>query len=163
MTIYSTTRQRYPRCTIELLTAEGHVVPILDEGAAIEPSSPRNSRYREYWSEEEDLVFTFRHSAPGGDGSSAAQVEYVGDLHVNLGYELVVRERSQRGVLRVDYFEASPLVVDGKLYLDYVPKSVTVSGSLKRGNRLNVQLELQPGFSQERGGPELKWLRVRCD
>lgn len=157
MTIYSTTRQRYPRCIIEIINAEGHVVPILDEGASIEPSSPRNSRYREYWTEEEDLVYTFRHSASG------TQVEYTGDIHVNIGYELVVREKTQRGVLRVDYFEVLPLVADGTLHLEYVPKSVTVTGSLKRGNSMNVQIELQPGFSEEEGRPPFKWLRVRCD
>jgi hypothetical protein len=153
-----------PRCSIEIVNddgqmvlvegGDGQVVPILDWGPSIEPAGPHCARYREYWTEEEDLTYTYGPTKPG--------VELVGGVHGNLGYELIVRGKQQMATLRVDYFAVLPSVVEGELSLDYEPKSVTVTGSLKNGRGLKVEVELQRGLSEERGRPFFKWLRVTC-
>lgn len=143
------------------MDVNGRVVPILDWGASVDPADRRTSRYREYWTEEEDLDFVYRQEVPKPDGSTSV-VEHFGGVHGNFGYELVVRERTQAAVLRVDYFAVSPSLAGGTLSLRYEPKSVTVAGSLKSEVGLRVDIEMQPGFSAGRGSPEIKLLRVKC-
>jgi hypothetical protein len=154
-------RQIQPRCSITIVNVENQVVPILDEGALITPSGPRNITYREYWTEEEDLDYTYRQKVLAPDGSTSI-VEVPGQIHGNIGYELLVRGKRQKAVLRVDYFTVLPSIVNGALSLEYEPKSVTVTGSLKHGTGLRVDIELQAGLSDDRGRPEFKWLRVAC-
>jgi hypothetical protein len=159
-----------PRCTIEIIDEngqavmvegeDGQMVPILDWGASIEPAGPLRARYREYWTEEEDLTYTYRpHAAEG-----SPVTELIGGIHGNIGYELIVREKQRKATLRVDYFAALPILVNGELSLDYEPKSVTVTCSLakRRGPKFDVQVEWQPGLSVGPGQPFFKWLRVRC-
>lgn len=154
-------RKFQPKCTIEIINVDGQVVPILDWGASVEPFSQKTSRYREYWTEEEDLVFTYDQAIAGPDGTLSLE-RRDGDVHGNLGYELVVRLRSLSAVLRVDYFIVSPTLRDGNPSLNYEPKSVTVTGSMKPGPGLQVQIELQDGFSEGAGRPPFRWLRVTC-
>jgi hypothetical protein len=162
------TRELRPRCSIEVVDEngqavmveedDGQMVPLLDWGASIEPAGRRSARYRESWSEEEDLTYTYRPSTPEG----APSIEMVSGIHGNIGYELVVRGRQQKATLRVDYFAALPSVVNGKLSLDYEPKSVTVTGSLKNGRGLKIEVEWQRGLSAGPDRPFFKWLRVSC-
>jgi hypothetical protein len=159
-----------PRCTIEIIDetgkvvmvegGDGQMVPILDEGASIEPAGSRRARYREYWTEEEDLTYTYRPLTSG----SGPGTPLIGGVHGNIGYELIVREKQQRATLRVDYFGVLPTVLGGALALDYEPRSVTVTSSLEKAKKfgLSVQVEWQPGLSVNAGGPFFKWLRVRC-
>lgn len=161
LTMTASIRRFQPRCTIEILNTAGQIVPILDEGASVEPFSAKSSRYREYWTEEEDLKFTHERTVVGPDGKPAKE-RFVGDIHGNFGFELVVRRRSLSAALRVDYFIVRPAIRDGALELDYEPKSVTVYGSMKPGPGLQVEIELQEGFSEDDGRPLFKSLRTTC-
>jgi len=153
-------RNHRPRCSIQIVNVEDEVVEILDEGAAIAPGTP-TTPYREVWTEEEDLAYVDRAAAVAPDGSTTV-VERSGDVHGNLGYELSCVVATGEAELRVDYFTVSPSVVDGQLALTYEPRSVTVSGKLGQGAVLDVAVDLQAGFSEARGRPDFKQLRVTC-
>lgn len=154
-------RRFRPRCTIEIINVDGQIVPILDEGASVAPFSAKSSRYREYWTEEEDIKVTYERTVVGPNGQLSTERLFSG-IHGNFGFELVVRRRSLSAVLRVDYFIVRPTILDGSLELDYEPKSVTVYGSMKPGPGLQVEIEFQDGFSEDDGRPAFKLLRVTC-
>ena len=148
------------RCTIEILNVLGEVVPILDEGASISPGHGRTPT-REYWTEEEDLIYVYREVISAPDGSQS-KIERPGGVHGNIGYELLLHEKTGRAVLRLDYFTVLPSESAGQLSLEYEPKSVTISGALTRGAGLRLDVELQAGFSEDHGRPDFKTLRLTC-
>jgi hypothetical protein len=147
------------RCSIEIVNVHGEVVPILDEGATITPGSP-TTKYREYWTEEEDLQYVYPYP---NDGSSAKDcaVEHRGGVHGNFGFELLLDEQSGHAAITVDYFAVVPFAPDGRFALIYEPKQATLTGVLGR-NEMAIEIELQPGFSAGRDDPPFKSLRVRC-
>ena len=149
-----------PRCTIQFVNVRGQVVPILDEGASITPGTKR-TKYREYWTEEEDLFYMYRQPVPAPDGSMST-VDWPGGAHGNIGYELLLAEATRKFVLRIDYFTLLPSIVNGQLITAYEPKSASVSGVLGRGSKLYIDVELQAGFSEEARRPDFKYLRVTC-
>jgi hypothetical protein len=153
-------RKLRPRCTIQIVNVRDKVVPILDAGAAITPEAGR-TKYREYWTEEEDLSYVFRRQITGPSGAPS-KLQLPADVHGNIGYELLLSEKTRKAVLRLDYFTVSPFVENGKLSLEYEPKSVTVSGILGQGSKLQIDVELQAGFSEAPGKPDFKYLRVTC-
>jgi len=147
-----------PRCTIQIVNVIGEVVPILDWGAVISPGTKR-AKYREYWTEEEDLYFVYRQSVTAPDGT-VSTVDWPGGVHGNFGYELLIAEATGKFSLRIDYFTLLPSVSNGKLDLAYEPMSVSVTGMLGRANRTRIETQLQAGFSEQAGQPEFKYLRV---
>lgn len=102
-----------------------------------------------------------RQTVIGANGT-ASTVELPSGIHGNIGYELLFSEKARKAALRIDYFTVLPVVENGQLTLGYEPKSVTVSGILGQGSKLQIDVELQAGFSVEPGQPELKYLRVTC-
>ena len=154
------TKKIRPRCTIQLLNVRGELVPILDDGASITPGT-RHTKYREVWTEEEDLDYVYRQPVTAADGT-ASTVAWPGSVHGNFGYELLVAESTRRFSLRIDYFTVLPSVANGQLALAYEPKSASVVGVLGRGGRMRLDIALQSGFSEEAGRPDLEFLRVTC-
>ena len=161
-------RESPPRAIIEMIDdndqlvlldeEDGQKVPLLDAGAYIERFTRGRIRYREYWTEEEDLSFTYEVTSSNG----ATKTTLHSGIHGNIGYELIVRGTGQHATLRIDYFVAIPRIDQGALVLDYEPKSVTFTGSLKNGSGIDVRVDWQRGFSVEPGQPFFKYLRVRC-
>jgi hypothetical protein len=100
-----------PRCSIQILNALGEVVPILDEGALITPGTGR-TKYREYWTEEEDLHYIYRQPVRAPDGT-VSTVDWPSGVHGNFGYELLVAEASGKFSLRIDYFTVLPSTANG--------------------------------------------------
>jgi hypothetical protein len=149
-----------PRCTIQIVNVLDQVVSILDEGATITPGTKR-TKYREYWTEEEDLSYVYRQAVTGPSGIPST-VEWPGGVHGNLGYELLFAESSRKATLRIDYFTVLPSIADGQLSLAYEPKAVTIGGVLGRDSKLRIDVELQAGFSEDAGRPDFKYLRVTC-
>jgi len=147
-----------PRCTIQIVNALGEVVPILDWGASITPGTG-GAKYREYWTEEEDLKFVYRQPVTTPDGS-VSTVDWPGDVHGNFGYELLVAEASGEFSLRIDYFTVLPSTANGRLDYSYEPKSVSMSGALGHAGKMLVDIELQAGFSEQAGRSDFKFLRV---
>lgn len=154
------TRLLRPRCTIQLINVLGEVVPLLDEGAQITPATGR-TRYREYWTEEEDLDYVYRQPVVAPDGSMS-KVDWPGGVHGNFGYELLVAEASGKFSLEINFFTVLPSTANGRLDLEYEPKLVSMSGVLGRGGKVRIDTELQAGFSEQVRRPDFKFLRVTC-
>jgi len=149
-----------PRCSIQIVNVEDAVVPILDEGAVITPATS-TTPYREVWTEEEDLAYVYREPIVAPDGTTTI-VEHPGDVHGNFGFDFTFTPKTRKAVLRVDYFTVLPVLSGGALRLVYEPKSVTITGRIGRGSSLHLAIDLQAGFSEARGRPDFRLLRVSC-